>query len=350
VTEANHTSEDLIGAVIIGRNEGERLRRCIESVCAQVKHVVYVDSGSTDGSVELAEEAGVYTVALTQGPFTAASGRQVGLDYLLARLPDLQYVQFVDGDCIVDLTWLDKALSRVEGESRIGAVCGRRHEERCDQSLYSRLTDADWQMPAGEVDAIGGGDALIAVRAVQDIGGWPVDMIAGEDLVLSFRLIDSGWKIIRLPDDMVWHDVAISRFSQYWQRAVRTGHAYVESALLCRGGPNCRWARRTVGIIVYGTVLPLLGATAIVVYWPVAAVVALIYAQLLGRLAIARVRAGDPVSASLAYACVQIVCKVGAAIGVLKFLVARTVGRRNKLIEYKSSPDTPPRHVPESDT
>jgi glycosyltransferase involved in cell wall biosynthesis len=49
-----------VGLVIIGRNEGERLRRCLASVGAGGCDVVYVDSGSTDGSSEVARSRAAF--------------------------------------------------------------------------------------------------------------------------------------------------------------------------------------------------------------------------------------------------------------------------------------------------
>ncbi len=51
-------SETGIGVVAIGRDEGERLERCLRSVRAPGRTLVYVDSGSSDGSVALAERLG----------------------------------------------------------------------------------------------------------------------------------------------------------------------------------------------------------------------------------------------------------------------------------------------------
>ena len=62
-----------IGVVAIGRNEGMRLRRCLESVVRRAAVVVYVDSGSQDDSVAFAKSLGVATVVLDLAiPFTAA--------------------------------------------------------------------------------------------------------------------------------------------------------------------------------------------------------------------------------------------------------------------------------------
>ena len=41
-----------VDAVVIGRNEGARLIACLDSLQGQVRRVVYVDSGSTDGRIK----------------------------------------------------------------------------------------------------------------------------------------------------------------------------------------------------------------------------------------------------------------------------------------------------------
>src|SRR5689334_4384058 len=73
-----------IGVVAIGRNEGERLRVCLESALRASPDVVYVDSGSTDGSVAMAKQLGVHVVELDLTiPFTAARARNAGFEKLV---------------------------------------------------------------------------------------------------------------------------------------------------------------------------------------------------------------------------------------------------------------------------
>src|SRR6266446_1639370 len=96
-----------VGLVIIGRNEGERLVRCLQSIESYAENTVYVDSGSTDGSVSVAETAGICVVQLdTAQPFTAARARNRGFAALLTLRPNLQFVQFLDGDCELLGGWL----------------------------------------------------------------------------------------------------------------------------------------------------------------------------------------------------------------------------------------------------
>ena len=52
------------GVVVIGRNEGERLKRCLESLREMRARTVYVDSGSSDGSVAFGHSVGVAVLEL----------------------------------------------------------------------------------------------------------------------------------------------------------------------------------------------------------------------------------------------------------------------------------------------
>jgi glycosyltransferase involved in cell wall biosynthesis len=77
-----------IAAIAIGRNEGERLVRCFASLQGRVGLIVYVDSGSTDGSVAAAQDSGAEVVALDLSvPFTAARARNAGLARVLELAP-----------------------------------------------------------------------------------------------------------------------------------------------------------------------------------------------------------------------------------------------------------------------
>ena len=64
------------GAVVIGRNEAERLRHCLNSLLGGGLTIVYVDSDSVDGSAALARSLGAEVVQLDLSrPFTAARAR-----------------------------------------------------------------------------------------------------------------------------------------------------------------------------------------------------------------------------------------------------------------------------------
>src|SRR5438067_472231 len=148
-----------IGIVAIGRNEGERLKRCLQSVLGGAGAVVYVDSNSTDDSVAAARDMGATVVELDMStPFTAARARNEGLAKLLAIDPACAFVQFVDGDCEIVGGWIERASVELSADEKIAVVCGRRRERFPDASVYNHLCDMEWNLPSGDI-AFCGGDA-----------------------------------------------------------------------------------------------------------------------------------------------------------------------------------------------
>lgn len=256
------TVEPELGVVAIGRNEGERLRRCLESVRQQCAHVVYVDSGSTDGSVALARGLGVEVVELDMSiPFSAARARNEGWRRLRALRPGLEFVQFVDGDCELFPDWLGTALRTLRERREVAVVCGRRRERFRDATLYNRLCDIEWNSPIGEASACGG-DSLMRFSAIEPLGGFDPSLICGEEPDLCRRLREKGHKILRIDADMTLHDAAMTRFGQWWRRSVRTGFAAGEAlALHGRGAPEVE-IRAIRGVLVWAAAFPALVALA----------------------------------------------------------------------------------------
>jgi len=222
-----------VDAVVIGRNEGTRLVDCLASLAGQVRHVVYVDSGSTDGSIAAAQAAGATLVQLDPSrPFTAARARNAGVVALpVAGAAPPRYVQFIDGDCALHPGWVGLARDFLENHPRAAVACGRRRERYPETSIYNRLCDWEWNTPPGKAEACGG-DALIRLRALQSVDGYRDALIAGEEPELCRRLRAEGWEIWRLDAEMTLHDAAITRFAQWWRRGVRAGHAMSEVGAL----------------------------------------------------------------------------------------------------------------------
>lgn len=234
-----------VAVVVIGRNEGERLRRCLQALAGRAGPVVYVDSGSTDGSVAAARGMGVEVVELDMTrPFTAARARNAGLARLLGggAAPDL--VQFVDGDVELDPGWIGAARAFLAAHPEVAVVAGRLRERHPEASLWNRLCDIEWDAPVGEAEGCGG--IFLARRgALAAVGGFNEALIAGEEPDLCWRLRRAGWRIHRIAAEMGLHDAAMTRFGQWWRRNARSGHATAE-ALDLRGGWSDRAARRPV--------------------------------------------------------------------------------------------------------
>lgn len=317
----------MLGVIAIGRNEGDRLRRCVASVLPAASRVVYVDSGSTDGSAEMAREMGAHVVELdTSKPFTAARARNTGLKHLIQHWPDTRFVQFVDGDCEVIPGWLAAAQTFLETHPAHAVACGRRRERHPEHSVYNRLCDQEWNTPVGDALACGG-DAMMRIAALQAVGGYRETLIAGEEPELCLRLRQAGWRVHRLDHEMTLHDAAITRFSQWWRRAVRAGHAFAEGAWLHGAPPERHWVRETWRAVLWGGLLPALIVPAALLLGPWAVSLALIYPLQWLRLTLRSGSARDSTFLLLG--------KFAEARGVLQFHIDRLRGADGQLIEYK---------------
>jgi GT2 family glycosyltransferase len=324
-----------VGVVAIGRNEGERLRRCLASLAGTITRIVYVDSGSTDGSVAMARGMGAEVVELDRAvPFTAARARNAGLARLVQVAPDLSLVQFVDGDCEVAAGWIDAALASLREQPEVAVVCGRRRERDPGASPYNRLCDLEWDTPVGFADACGG-DALMRVQPVRALGGYDESLIAGEEPDLCLRLRRGGWRILRIDAEMTLHDAAMTRVRQWWRRTMRAGYAYAEGAARHGRGPERYWVREVRSNWLWGLALPV-GALALAV--PSGGLSLLAgggYLVLAFR--IYRYQRGRGATAADArlYALSCVAGKLPQALGQALYWWRRWSGKRGRLIEYK---------------
>ena len=322
----------------IGRNEGQRLGRCLESVLGRGAPVVYVDSGSRDGSPDLARKRGrgVAVVELDPSrPFTAGRARNEGLDHALALHPDLELVQFIDGDCELVEGWLEAGERCLEAEPRIAAICGRVRERNRERTIYNRLCDLEWAAPTGETRQCGG-NAMIRIAAFREAGGFQPGLIAGEEPELCLRLRQRGWKIFRAERDMVLHDADMTSFGQWWRRALRAGWAYAERAALHGGTPERHAVRENCSISLWGAVIP---AVALGLALPSGGLTLLLflgYPLLAARIHRRGVRAGMPARDACLQAVFTVLAKFPQVLGQAQFVVLRSLGRRRRVVDWRA--------------
>jgi len=240
--EANSSSQPspVLSVVIIGRNEGERLERCILSTQAiqgwQPAEILYVDSGSTDGSVDLAARLGAIGLPLSPGAFTAARARNLGWRQAAGEL-----VLFLDGDTILNADFPLAALAELQKDSANAAAWGHRREVCPCLSVYVRVLDLDWVFAPGETPYCGG-DVLMRRAALESVGGFDETLIAGEEPEMCRRMRTLGWHIQHIDHPMTLHDLAITRFSQYWRRSLRAGYAFAAVSARFRDTSDPMWS------------------------------------------------------------------------------------------------------------
>ncbi|WP_426426150.1 glycosyltransferase [Bradyrhizobium genosp. A] len=324
-----------LGVVVIGRNEGQRLIDCLASVrSAGASVLVYVDSGSTDGSVEAAERAGATVVTLDPSQaFTAARARNEGFRTVRKIASEIRFVQFIDGDCTLNADWFARAIHFLETRIEVAVVCGRRRERFPKASIYNQLCDIEWDTPIGEASACGG-DSLIRVAAFEEVGGFLSRVMAGEEPELCIRLRERGWKIWRLDAEMTLHDVAMSRFRQWWVRSVRSGYGFAEVARLHKDSQFRIWSKAVPSALFWGIGLPI-GIFLACAFRPYFLWLLLVYPLQVCSIA---VRRGLGLPGTWAYALLAVLGKFAQARGIARYYWGQLRGQAGQLIEYKSQP------------
>jgi cellulose synthase/poly-beta-1,6-N-acetylglucosamine synthase-like glycosyltransferase len=332
------SGERLLSVVIIGRNEGERLRRCLESVAAMDRdgfelEIVYVDSASVDGSVTLAGEHGAKVIALQPQRPTAALGRNAGW-----RATRGSIVLFLDGDTILHPRFVVDSLPEFN-RAEIAVVWGHRHEIHPKGSLYNRVLDLDWKHPPG-LSSFCGGDALFRRVALETTGGYDDTLIAGEEPELCRRITALGYKILHVDRPMTGHDLAITRWQQYWKRATRTGHAFAEVSGRFQQTKDPFWTAESKGnrsrALQISTLFlaGIAGSILMRSVWPFV-LICLLFALLAVRSAWrARWKSNDRV-ALLLYGVHSHVQQIPIYLGQLQYRWNRRKGKRSMLLDYK---------------
>ena len=111
--------------VIIGRNEEQFIAKSIRSSLAAAPllpgvEVIFVDSASTDRSVEIATEFPIRILQLKPDwPLCVAAGRYTG--FLHSRG---EYILFLDGDAEAEADWLARAVAFMDENPEYGAIAG----------------------------------------------------------------------------------------------------------------------------------------------------------------------------------------------------------------------------------
>lgn len=321
-----------IGIVVIGRNEGPRLRRCFESLSQHTAKIAYVDSGSTDDSVATARALGIAVVELDMKiPFTAARARNSGFARLLEIDPQLHYVQFVDGDCEVNPGWIGTAYKFLETHLDVVVVSGRLRERFPQASVYNMLCDIEWSAPAGEAKMCGG-VAMMRVAALNQVGGFDASLICGEEPELCSRLRARGGRIWRLSDEMGWHDANMMRFGQWWRRTVRSGFSDAQAVVVDGAPPERRGVRASQRAWFWGFLFPLCSVLLTLFWQPIGLLLLLAYPLQISRLAL---RGSRSLRDNWLHALFLVIGKFPEVQGQVKYWRQRLSGQHGQIIEHK---------------
>ena len=328
----------LVSVVVIGRNEGQRLAACLQSIHAINPiegdiELIYVDSMSHDGSPALAASLGAKVLCVQPTRPCAAFGRNAGW-----RAATAPFILFLDGDTLLHPDFIQTALSAMADE-QIAIVWGHRRESHPEQSLYNRALDLDWIYAPG-ITAFCGGDALMRRAVLEQVSGFSEDLIAGEEPELCQRIRATGKFILHIDQAMTLHDLAMTSFKAYWKRALRAGHAYAEVSQRMKTtsfplwGDECKRNAMRASVLLGLPVAAIILSASLANELPLVALLCA-YALLILRSAYkARWKSRD-VFTLLLYGVHSHFQQIPIAIGQLGYWLNRLRNKKQDLIEYK---------------
>lgn len=319
-----------LGIVVIGRNEGERLRSALQSARQEAttgigRIVLYVDSGSTDGSLEVASSMGIPSHSLDPAqPFSAARARLEGAEQLIAQAPDLEFIQFLDGDCRLNGSWPQTAVHYLQRQPGAGVVCGKLEEEAPELSVFNRLNAIQWRgEPLGDVESCGG-TLLIRARVYGDAGGFNPLLLTGEEADLCARVRAAGHRVVRIGTLMASHDSKLLTFGAWWRRIFWGGCGVALEYRIKAGDVSAARRKETRSVFLWGLLVPTLGIAGLLLsFWhpwflalPACSLIG--YGVLFSRVVRFRRRRGDTCTDATVYSFFTIIRKLPHAMGFLR--------------------------------
>jgi len=331
----NPSTQPMVSVVVIGRNEGGRLMRCLDSITAMNRHgfeieTIYVDSASTDNSPRKAAARGARVIEIQPERPSAALGRNAGW-----RAARGEYILFLDGDTVLHPEFVTQALAEMD-DPKVAIVWGHRREMDPAQSIYVRVLDLDWVYPPGPSEFCGG-DALMRRSALERAGGFDASLIAGEEPELCRRMRALGHVILHIDTPMTLHDLAINRFSPYWKRAFRAGHAYAEVSDRFRDSTDPLWRSDSRRNLLHGSFLlawPLLLIAGFWLPWLALLLVVGLIALII-RTTLRCAWKEPDLGTRIAYAIHSQFQQIPILLGQLSWTTAARNGKKRQLIEYK---------------
>ena len=209
--------------VVPNWNGAASLAECLDSLLAQSQktHIIVVDNGSKDSSLEILQKYPAIEVIKHTGNKGFAGGVNAGF----RRAIELgsNYVAAFNNDAVADKHWLKELVEQLEKNKGIGiAACkllnadGKKLDSTGDYYTVWGLpyprgrgeSDLDKYDSQTTVFGASGGASLYRVKVLEEIGLFDEDFFAYyEDADLSFRAQLAGWKIAYVPSSLAYHQI-----------------------------------------------------------------------------------------------------------------------------------------------
>lgn len=227
----NASTGGAVTVIIAARNEeatiAETVHAILRSSYPGAVELILADNGSTDRTVEQAQQAAMGTGGRLSVVTEPRAGKSMALNSALLHVTT-PYVVTVDADTILHGQALERLVARLEcGPEGTVAVAGSVLVRNSRTNLLTKMQEWDYFLGIAAVKRMQGmyQSTLVAQGAfsvyrtdrLRAVGGWP-DAI-GEDIVLTWRLMQDGSPVLFEPTAAAFTDAPVSMRHFYRQRA-----------------------------------------------------------------------------------------------------------------------------------
>lgn len=219
---------------IVTYNGGALLSKCFDSISANAvapDSILVIDSDSSDGSFENALSRGYKVKKIRKKDFDHGATRQLAL----TLCPAAEVIIYMTQDAI--LAAPDSVKNILDGfkDEKVGAICGRQlpypdasciaaHARLFNYQTVSSVKSKD------DINRIGIKAAFLSNsfaayrrKALMDVGGFPSNIIFGEDTYVAARMLLAGWKVAYTADATCYHShdyTIMEEFRRYFDIGV----------------------------------------------------------------------------------------------------------------------------------
>jgi len=229
--------ETRVAVVVPTCNAGAVFGVVVDALCNQSQElaVTVVDSASIDSTLAVARRADFNLIEISRETFNHGGTRQVAVDCLT----DKDIVVFLTQDAILISKDAIEHMLKYFEDKNVAAVCGRQlpRKESTSIEAHARLYNYSSKpciRSVNDVKSFGLKTVFISnsfsayrISALNEVGGFPENVIFGEDMYVAAKLINAGYKIAYAADTGVYHshDYSIwQEFKRYFDMGVFHSH------------------------------------------------------------------------------------------------------------------------------
>lgn len=230
-----------VSVVIPVKDGGDDLARCLDGICAQETadgvEIIVVDSGSSDGSLAVAQARGALVHEIPATEFSHGHSRNLGAGQARG-----EYLVFISQDAFpVDGQWLQRLTAPLRDDPQLAGVYGRQlaHEGATPPELYFLdflYGSTPRRQRALAIDQLSMDTTLFSnVNAAMPWAVWErfpfvEDIIMSEDQEWSRRVLLEGFSIAYEPGAAVRHShnyTLAAAFRRFFDSGASSSRAYM---------------------------------------------------------------------------------------------------------------------------